>query len=228
VTAQIPDRFFYDGEEYRLTGLKGGNLFEPKEHGLRPLMRHFGCHRGYYCDYEIRDGVLMLTHLVINHMPDANTEPEDVQYPLLMGIAAQIEPDREITEEEAEQIPYLRGRVVGKYYQGEKQGFEVCYNGAVYADLRLPIRLTGGILLGSELLENEFWYMGRRQPEVFEKLIEVLFDDGRVTQIIDRSAHVAERREQLRANPELRTRKQGDKDATDNEFVWRFSLDYNL
>jgi hypothetical protein len=65
MTAQIPDTFIYQGEEYALVGIEGGGLLKPKDFGLQPIMMHTACYRGYYCTYRIAEDGLFLTHLVV-------------------------------------------------------------------------------------------------------------------------------------------------------------------
>ncbi|MGY5860271.1 MAG: hypothetical protein RTU63_12955 [Candidatus Thorarchaeota archaeon] len=63
MTAQIPDRFLYEGEAYDLVGLDGGPLYEPQEFGITPQMASTACYRGYQMFYDCKDGQLILDHM---------------------------------------------------------------------------------------------------------------------------------------------------------------------
>lgn len=53
MTAQIPDTFIFNGEEYSLIGMKGGDLISPEQFGMLPGMLHTACYRGFYATYEL-------------------------------------------------------------------------------------------------------------------------------------------------------------------------------
>lgn len=70
VTAQISDTFLFQGEEYSLIGLHGGELTTPEQFGMAPEMMHTACYRGYYATYELTDEGLYLRRLAINEKND--------------------------------------------------------------------------------------------------------------------------------------------------------------
>jgi len=88
-TAQIPDTFFFKGEQYDLIGIDGNGLFSPKQYGMEPVMMHTGCYRGFYASYKITDKGIYLHELTIR---DRNED-----YKPINGIKPQTEPK---TEEE--------------------------------------------------------------------------------------------------------------------------------
>lgn len=47
MTAQMPDQFTYEDEEYSIIGVKGNNLFNPSDFNLEPITVSTACYRGY-------------------------------------------------------------------------------------------------------------------------------------------------------------------------------------
>ncbi len=66
MTIQISDKFFFKEEEYAICGVRGGELFSPKEHGLEPYSTSSGCWRGFQAFYNIIDNHLVIDNLFIN------------------------------------------------------------------------------------------------------------------------------------------------------------------
>jgi len=73
MTAQVPDRVFYNVRLYALAGVSDAPLFEPAKHGMLPEMMITSCWRGYSCEYEIRNGMLVLQNLHINQQQGEET-----------------------------------------------------------------------------------------------------------------------------------------------------------
>ncbi|MEC4814524.1 MAG: hypothetical protein SAK29_14795 [Scytonema sp. PMC 1069.18] len=70
MTAQIPDTFLYQGEEYSLVALEGERLITPQDYQMQPAMLHTACYRGFYSTYEITDDGLFLTEMVIGEVKE--------------------------------------------------------------------------------------------------------------------------------------------------------------
>ena len=70
MTAQIPDQFRYEGEEYSLVGLDGEGLFRPEEFGLKLIMASTACWRGHVMKYDCIDGKLVLDGMDIRTQED--------------------------------------------------------------------------------------------------------------------------------------------------------------
>lgn len=70
MTSQIPDKFIYNGEEYELVGVDGGELITPQDYGMEPEMLHTACYRGFYCKYKLTDDGLFLTEMVIGKVEE--------------------------------------------------------------------------------------------------------------------------------------------------------------
>ncbi|MFZ1946789.1 MAG: hypothetical protein WAW06_04525 [bacterium] len=63
MTAQINDEVFYKRHRYSIGGINGEGLFAPEEYGFRPQPSCTACWRGYYCQYAVKRGILVLTDL---------------------------------------------------------------------------------------------------------------------------------------------------------------------
>jgi hypothetical protein len=66
MTGQMSDILFYLDEEYKITGVKGEDLFHPGDVGLTPYSNSTACWRGYVASYEIDADELRLAGLLIN------------------------------------------------------------------------------------------------------------------------------------------------------------------
>lgn len=73
MSTQIPDKIYYKGVQYDLYAKTGDNifLFSPKEYGLIPQMRNTACIRGYWCEFDINDKLILKNMYVF-----AETYPE--------------------------------------------------------------------------------------------------------------------------------------------------------
>lgn len=54
MTGQISDSITWQRKQYTLVGIDGGELFDPTQHGMAPVMWHTACYRGFVCRYEYR------------------------------------------------------------------------------------------------------------------------------------------------------------------------------
>jgi hypothetical protein len=79
MTAQIPDRFIYRGEEYSMVGKDGGGLLTPMDFGMRPVMIHTACYRGFYCTYLVTEDGLYLSEMTVRTADDVYPEVEGYQ-----------------------------------------------------------------------------------------------------------------------------------------------------
>lgn len=85
MTAQIPDTFLFNGEQYSLIGISGGDLVSPDQFGMEPEMLHTACYRGFYTTYELTGGILYLRELTLrekngNYLPIEGIEPVKEEY----------------------------------------------------------------------------------------------------------------------------------------------------
>jgi hypothetical protein len=81
MTAQIPDKFHYEGEAYDLVGLDGGPLYEPLDFGITTQMASTACWRGYQMFYDCKDNKLILDQMharTDNKIPVNGVTPEEL------------------------------------------------------------------------------------------------------------------------------------------------------
>ncbi len=55
----------YRGKSYSLAGKNGTGLFDPADHGVKPVGRCSACWRGFLCTYAVRDRRLLLDALAV-------------------------------------------------------------------------------------------------------------------------------------------------------------------
>ena len=74
MTAQAPDQFRYEGEQYSLIGIDGTDLYEAKDFGIEAQMASTACWRGYIMIYDCIDGSLFLDgmHVRTQNAPSIN------------------------------------------------------------------------------------------------------------------------------------------------------------
>ena len=70
MTAQIPDRYRWQGQDYAFVAASAPLDFVPEENGFRPVMVSTACWRGYVCSYEIAEDTLFLRRLEIRCQED--------------------------------------------------------------------------------------------------------------------------------------------------------------
>jgi len=66
MTAQIPDKFVLNSENFSLIGLKGQGLFKPEDFGIVPHFTCTACWRGYVMRYIFTDDQLILDGMRVN------------------------------------------------------------------------------------------------------------------------------------------------------------------
>ncbi len=71
MTAQISDRFFYDGNEFAIVGLAGQRLLTPADFDITATAIGATCWRGYYATYAaVDDGLMALVEFVVRAKND--------------------------------------------------------------------------------------------------------------------------------------------------------------
>jgi hypothetical protein len=65
MTAQFSDPVEYRGQSYVIAGINGEGLFDPAEHGMKPVGKCTACWRGFVCTYRVDGQRLLLDRLAI-------------------------------------------------------------------------------------------------------------------------------------------------------------------
>jgi hypothetical protein len=66
MTAQIDDKFRYNGSDFSVSGISAGELFEPKLLDLKPAGISTACYRGYQATFAVVQSRLVLDTLHLN------------------------------------------------------------------------------------------------------------------------------------------------------------------
>ena len=65
MTAQIEDKFNYQGKEYNLVGISDGRLFDPSVLDIEPEGVSTACYRGYQAFFSLGEDRLILDSLFL-------------------------------------------------------------------------------------------------------------------------------------------------------------------
>jgi hypothetical protein len=65
MTAQFSDPVEYRGRTYSIAGKNGTGLFDPAEHGMRPVGKCSACWHGFVCSYAVEGRRLLLDRLAV-------------------------------------------------------------------------------------------------------------------------------------------------------------------
>ncbi|MHA2007496.1 MAG: hypothetical protein ACXABO_07175 [Promethearchaeota archaeon] len=85
MTAQIPDEFVLNGEDFSLVGLNGQDLFTPEDFGIIPYSGSTACWRGFVMKYLFINDQLFLEEMRVNakNPPEINgVKPEPGEHSL--------------------------------------------------------------------------------------------------------------------------------------------------
>src|SRR5262245_43548610 len=178
MTAQTSDKVFYRDTAFSVAGVNGSGLFEPSEYGIRPAMISTACWRGYHCTYEVAGGSLLLAKVNLGLAEEDRAAAERGEGPRLFGRV----PRRYI----------IHGRRV--VHDAAGSGEEASWESDDFAveGLREPVPFTGGLLLGTGFIEDQYVHMGFHPAWKFREVHELVFDRGLVVKEADRSAELAE------------------------------------
>lgn len=180
MTAQISDKYFYNGKEYCIVALSKTIGFNPEDYGLEPHTSSSACWRGYWCEYSIEDNHLMLKSLFLYN--------RDGNYPEFAG--------KTVIPEEYEKVLVCRRGEEGEWiesYEDEPTYFEH----RKYEDVDLILPYTGKILLGNGFIQDYYIHMGFQNGWAYEELIELVFEEGLLTENNDYSDIAKQQREYI-------------------------------
>lgn len=171
MTAQISDKFTYQGNSYTIVAIsENRKLFDPEEYGLHPDSIETCCWDGYWCEFEISDA-LYLQRLSV-HCDDGN-------YPDICGRSIG-EPTRSRHEQ-----------AVAASFRFGDTGYQF------YENMNLKIPYTGKILVGSGFIRRYYIHMGYQRAYAYEKLLEFEFEDGNLKNTSDLSDKAEEYRKKI-------------------------------
>lgn len=169
MTAQMNDGFRHCGTEYSLAGISEGKLFDPSIFSLKPAMASTACWRGYRAIFAVRDSRLVLETLHVNLLEGERKELRKVQGPTINGVKP----------------------------TGSKKEFEFFNNH--YEGLNYHFEYSGGLLIADGFIRDLYVHMGFHPPWKYETVIELIFENGILSNEVDRSERMAELRQSFLA-----------------------------
>ena len=95
----------------------------------------------------------------------------------------------------------LRGPGRGRCFLDVCRDMKKMAIGWTYDGLREPIRFSGGLLLGEGFIEKLYVHMGFHPAWKYKTVREVIFEEGRVTEDLDRSREMKDLRARLTSEP---------------------------
>jgi hypothetical protein len=185
MTAQISDVVVYRAKPHSVAGINGSGLFDPAEHGIRPIAISTACWRGYHCTYDVVGNTLLLRQVNIGLGDEDRALAERGEGPKLFGQA----PRRYTVH--GHSLDLGTGEVKTSW---ESDDF-------LYSGLLEVVPFSGGLLLGAAFLWDLYVHMGFHPAWKFREVHELIFERGRVVKAADRSAEMAEFRERLANRP---------------------------
>ena len=200
MTAQIGDSICYAGQYYNLVGVSpdhpSDELFDQERFGIRTFSNCTACWRGFVATYGLRENRLILEELKINVRNSAWGE-ELQRIDELQEIWRNLPPHQRGTKPRPKKWnpgpygPPIHG-VFPAAADDPKATFAFTDN---YLKIGLPLPFSGGLLLGDGFIQELYEHMGFHPAWKFQKVIELIFTEGRLTAARDRSAKMAEIRE---------------------------------
>jgi len=223
MTAQMSDKFFYNDEEFEITGIKSEgegfvfDFFSPLKYGFEPVPGSTACWRGYLVNYMIKNNRFILDRLDINLDHYRNGEkisgPDPV--PDIEGRKAHRIGDI-ITKTEI-----LEDGTIKKYDVELTYGFQY-----IYAEMDLLIPFTGGLQIAQDFVSEFYVHMGFHPGWKYKKVLELIVENGIVVKINDQSKDMRQIRQEMRAKGEKIRLKNPEKYKAGDWIDDSFTLDY--
>lgn len=165
MTAQISDEITYNGEQYTLAAVSELIKFDPREYGFKPSSASTACRQGFWCEYAVEGGALLMKRLHIH--------TEDEVYPEFNGASPVLPPaiDRDAKVIQVTTYDSLMGTVT---YEAD-----------------MPMHYNGRMMLGRGFISEYFMNIGFPATLGFRDLLELVFEDGILQQVSDRSGDAA-------------------------------------
>ena len=69
--------------------------------------------------------------------------------------------------------------------------------GYVYEDVNLLVKYTGKIVIGNSFIDEYYKHMGLQRAWAYKKVLELIFEKGRLVEVIDHSETVQKIREEM-------------------------------
>lgn len=169
---QFSDTVRFLGREFAVAGCDGLGLFEPCQHGLRPVTTSGRLCRGYRCAYVVAAEGLVLDGLAIGLRGRDAEDARRGRGPALFGrVPLPVEEAIDPEDDECD----------GPFYR--------------YEGLHAPVPFTGRWLIGWGAVPGP-----AELPDIcrFRNVLDLVFENGRLVQAVDHSDRVARARARTR------------------------------
>jgi len=235
MTGQIPEKVIYKGKEYRITGISGEGLFTPVDFGITVQMMHTACYRGYASTYKIVEGELILHKWTLN----------PVEYnKALRKLKNDHKTKRKLMRKNFSDIAieflgypffiiyiaYLKVAKPSNFYSFPRPPSIYHMGYFAYKFVDVKSNFTGGLLIGRDFHHDFYVHMGFQKPHTYGELIELLFEDGKLTDVFDHSEKAAEIRQRMKEARENRDENEPysmpDRESMIRRIEHQFSLEY--
>lgn len=202
MSAQMNDLMIYEGKTYRLAGIAADDpsveLFEPEHYGIQAFSRSTGCWRGFRATYGLRENRLVLEELGINcDNPEFGAEIERMRQSDLRGAAKSRARKQHYVKLQIIKNSACGPAIHGVYPVPPESRHDSGAFSDHYYDVGLPMPFSGGLLICDGFILELFTHMGFHPAWKYEEVKELLFRDGLLTQIRDRSDEMKKMRESL-------------------------------
>lgn len=167
MTAQIGDIYKHKNKEYSIVAMSAPINFKPQDFGLEPQARGTACWKGYWCEYHITDGKLLLKKLFMYN--------GEGKYPLLNGVGV------------VEQTYHEGISITSGDTKSRKVMLEDNMGHRMYKNVNLQIKYSGKILVGDDFIRDYYIHIGYQRAWAYKTLIEFVFEDGNLIETIDHS-----------------------------------------
>jgi len=98
---------------------------------------------------------------------------------------------------------------------------------ARYEGIRVASRFTGRLLVAKNLLQDQYVHMGFQKPAAYKTVIELVVEDGKIVEEIDRSGYYAEIRKSMGGERDAPA-DPADENEVKRWIAERFSLEYEI
>ena len=169
MTAQIPEIFRYQAGKYELVGISDKGLFDPSVFDLEFSSPNTACYRGFQAVFALEKDQLVIREFraCLADLFDSETSAELTDNRFeIAGTTPSEPPER-------------------------ARGFN-----AYYKNLNYELNYTGGLLLGDEFIRDLYTHMGFQAPWKYEKVIELIFEEGVLQKETDRSERMSALRDE--------------------------------
>ena len=183
MTAQIPDTYRYENKVYDIVAMTNPLGFDPKNYGLEPHSSSTACWRGYWCEYAIKNGKLIMERLLLFNA--------DGNYPDFNGVP--------VSPQGYEEIEYIE--MFDEEEKLQRETVPANFGHRTY-EVNMEMNYTGKIVLGDEFLNEFYIHMGFQRPWAYKDLKEFEFKDGELVSVTDHSEFAEKLREQILNDPE--------------------------